>query len=134
MQGQNALLKLNNYKVETLEYKLNPSFNQTDNQLQIPFTYSSQIIDVDDDNFTVQLAAKISNENFPFEVSVTVSGDFFSERWKELNTKKDVELTVNQILFPYVRALISNITSAAGVNPIILPIINVAELLKDNKR
>lgn len=133
MQGQNALLKLNNYKVETLEYKLNPSFNQTDNQLQIPFAYSSQIIDVDDNNFTVQLAAKISNENFPFEVSVTVSGDFFSERWKELNTKKDVELTVNQILFPYVRALISNITSAAGVNPIILPIINVAELLKDNK-
>ena len=133
MQGQNALLKLNNYKVETLEYKLNPSFIQTDNQLQIPFAYSSQIIDVDDDNFTVQLAAKISNENFPFEVSVTVSGDFFSERWKELNTKKDVELTVNQILFPYVRALISNITSAAGVNPIILPIINVAELLKDNK-
>lgn len=133
MQGQNALLKLNNYKVETLEYKLNPSFNQTDNQLQMPFAYSSQIIDVDDNNFTVQLAAKISNENFPFEVSVTVSGDFFSERWKELNTKKDVELTVNQILFPYVRALISNITSAAGVNPIILPIINVAELLKDNK-
>lgn len=133
MQGQNALLKLNNYKVETLEYKLNPLYKQTDNQLQMPFAYSSQIIDVDDNNFTVQLAAKISNENFPFEVSVTVSGDFFSERWKELNTKKDVELTVNQILFPYVRALISNITSAAGVNPIILPIINVAELLKDNK-
>ena len=133
MQEQNALLKLNNYKVETLEYKLNPSFIQTDNQLQMPFAYSSQIIDVDDDNFTVQLAAKISKEDFPFEVSVIVSGDFFCERWKELNTKKDVELTVNQILFPYVRALISNITSAAGVNPIILPIINVAELLKDNK-
>ncbi len=133
MQGQNALLKLTNYKVEMLEYKLNPSFKQTDNQLQVPFAYSSQIIDVDDNNFTIQLAAKISKEDFPFEVSVTVSGDFFSERWKELNTKKDVELTVNQILFPYVRALISNITSAAGVNPIILPIINVAELLKDNK-
>lgn len=133
MQGQNALLKLTNYKVEMLEYKLNPSFKQTDNQLSMPFAYSSQIIDVDDNNFTIQLAAKISKENFPFEVSVTVSGDFFSERWKELNTKKDVELTVNQILFPYVRALISNITSAAGVNPIILPIINVAELLKDNK-
>lgn len=133
MQGQNALLKLNNYKVETLEYKLNPSFNQTDNQVQMPFAYSSQIIDVNDDNFTVQLAAKISKEDFPFEVNVIVSGDFFCERWKELNTKKDVELTVNQILFPYVRALISNITSAAGVNPIILPIINVAELLKDNK-
>lgn len=72
-------------------------------------------------------------QDYPFQCSVTVMGQFSAEI--ESNMEESVfhkRLSQNglAILFPYVRAIISDITRMANVPPVILPSINIIEYLK----
>lgn len=89
----------------------------------------------EDGRYFTELSVLIANteENpFPIDLHVCIVGIF------ELEGKDqeyiDIFLRVNavQILFPYLRTMVSNITSSAMMPPIVLPIINPQELFPDD--
>ena len=58
-------------------------------------------------------------------------GVFYLKNWESLNMNKDIELKLVQILFPYLRAIITNVTALTDTTTITLPIINVLSLLQE---
>ena len=83
---------------------------------------------------TMQVELKVSvfwsdnddYDNAPFKVFASLVGRFTSDSQIDLKW----ETNAIAILFPYVRSIITSFTSQTGREPVILPTINVAALLK----
>ena len=70
-------------------------------------------------------------EDAPFYMEVEIIGYF------ELEGEDDItryEANAIAIMYPYLRAIVSNYTSSANVAPVILPAINVNAMLKRKKK
>lgn len=65
-------------------------------------------------------------DDAPLKVTLEIIGRF------ESDTDIDIKWEVNAlaILFPYVRSVVSSFTAQTGKTPVILPTINVANMLK----
>lgn len=61
---------------------------------------------------------------FPYDVQVSITGIFELENQPEDYIKTFLEVNAVQILFPYIRSMVTSLTTSAMVPPIILPIIN----------
>jgi preprotein translocase subunit SecB len=130
-----SVLNFEGYRVKQMEYLRNEKFNASSQN--IVFDPELHIkTNVDGTNIIVNLSVvvgSVDKKEFPFKVTCEVEGEF------EYNATEDTEkvgldtLARNNctaILYPYVRALVSNLTNAsnefAGYN---MPTINVAKVL-----
>ncbi|MCI1735292.1 MAG: protein-export chaperone SecB [Bacilli bacterium] len=65
----------------------------------------------------------------PYYLDVIVSGIFECKNYEDDPVEKQVmEVNTISILFPYLRSIVTNITSSAQVEPFVLPIINTYEM------
>lgn len=72
----------------------------------------------------------ILQANLPFSLSLTIRGYF------ECNGDTDIEtfqMNAVAIVLPYLRAQITNLTAQAGIPPVILPPVNVANLFSNKE-
>lgn len=133
-----AALKFNNYVVDHLIYRNNPNFNSQQTEIEIEPDISVTI-NKDQETAVVNLEVKLNNnqENPVYTVDVGIIGFFeYKEKEAENHNFKDL-LTSNAIaiLFPYARALISDITAKSNLYPNFnFPVINVVELLKKEEK
>ena len=90
-----------------------------------------------DKSFTLTLNVVVRDDKKNLNISLSIDGVF------EYDTDSMQELlpficnNAPAILFPYIRAYISNITALGGISPIILPTVNlenVGKTLKDKLR
>ena len=133
MQAKNTVLEMTSYKILSFKYEKNKKFNNEQRELQIPFDFKTRFDKIDEDNILAEFLVDIvDEENFPFSLSLDIQGLFKASKWEE--HKEQIELTISSILFPYIRALITTLTSTAGEHPITLPIINVATLMRNQKK
>ena len=74
-------------------------------------------------SLTAQLGEGVSDAPTPFDLKATISGNFLIG--EDVGTMRDLQLrfAVN-VLFPYLRAFVSTLTSASGVPPFILPFVS----------
>ena len=72
---------------------------------------------------TVQIGEGVSDAPAPFDIKATISGTFLIGEDATASRDMQLKIAVN-VLFPYLRAFISTLTSASGVPPFILPFIN----------
>lgn len=85
-------------------------------------------VDNEHNMFKFQLETNISNEDKSIMIEVTMSGLFEFDRDLNDKQKRDFfETNAPAILFPYIRAYISTITSLSGITPIVLPTINLSK-------
>ncbi|WP_416358930.1 protein-export chaperone SecB [Caldicellulosiruptor danielii] len=73
--------------------------------------------------------------NFPFSLEISLTGYFRGS--ENIEREKFIELTKyngTAILFPYLRSAVSDITKAANINPLILPVINVINFIKEQEK
>ena len=89
----------------------------------------SQVDKIEDGHFRVYLRASVQKEN-EYEALVQISG--YCEVDEEYKGK-DVLLRQNAvaILFAYVRSELTLITSQPDTDPIVLPVVNIAAMMKD---
>ena len=87
---------------------------------------------VADNEYKCSLALKLSDEEETAMLEIVVSGifDFNSELKDE---QKQIIITKNTmaILFPYLRAQVTLITSQPDVEPVVIPAININSLLQN---
>lgn len=133
-------LEFKDYVVNNIEFKNNLSFNNNISEIRLDFDIDSEVQFVEDNKFILGLQVEIfknaEKNNYPFNFKVEVLGTFEISSNDEQEKKNLAEINSVAILFPYVRALISTFTSAANVQPVILPPINVVKYLeeKNNKK
>ena len=132
MEGRNSLssLKFLNYIVNSVNYKTNDNYmtNETGSwKLNFDITNTTKI-SKDKNKMTITLAVNVFKgiEDAPFYIDVVLTGYF------ELEGEDDIskyEANAIAIMYPYLRAIVSNYTSSANVSPVILPAVNVNAML-----
>jgi preprotein translocase subunit SecB len=128
--------KFNNYVIDYINYKYNHKAKIEDKPVEVHFSLGTDV-NIDKDNMKSAITLKCNifenaeENNFPFSLEIALTGYFSASKDMDLETfTKLTRYNGTAILFPYLRSAVSDVTKAANVNPLILPVINIANLIK----
>ena len=125
-ESTTSILKLNGIHFNELSFKRRDSTDSVIDDCEL----TRKIVDIDVDNFTVELNLKLSTSIL--EMSISLEGKFnivcedalMKERLKKNNTIS--------ILFPYIRSEVTLLTSQPEMTPVIIPPININKLIDES--
>ena len=137
MENNVGTITFIDYKVVNVEFKLNQDFNwEKEIDLEINVE-SDQILSDDKKQMVVILKVCVfddKSESYPFKMFVELHGLFeLSDDTSENNIDKYYTNGL-AILYPYVRAIVSNYTASANIEPVILPTVNIAKMINKNRK
>lgn len=128
-------LKFLGYNIASLNFTRNDSFKE--HPVEIKFDVSSRVrfINSNTANVIIDLVLFPNMEvnNFPFSMNLSFVGEFRIDNFNPTKDNNLFEINAVTIMFPYLRALVTTITANANVPPLILPPINVINLLRNKK-
>lgn len=132
-QSRTAKFQFKNYKIIKSHFELkgdNPA-----NAISIKFKPKG-VINRKNSCFKLQLGVLIENENHSLLIEVIIVADFyFDTEISPEDLNQYFYVNAPALLFPYVRAYISTLTTLSGINAINLPTLNLTSLggeLKNN--
>jgi preprotein translocase subunit SecB len=128
-------LVFNNYVINKSLFEVNQEFNPTE-EVSLDFKLSTDFkTNKNNDEALVVLICEVfkgyKEKNYPFYIYVEIIGNFYLQGEAELEFIELCKVNGTAILFPYLRAYISYITSISGVPNLILPTVNVLKMLED---
>ncbi len=123
-----CVLKLNALVFDDITFKRLGM--HSDNELEISFSVSigTNIADQDIKKVSVKVLGE-KREEYSFEIQV--SGFFSFEGNAEDSI---IQQNAVAIVMPYIRSEVSLLTAQPGVEPVVIPPLNIAEMMSDNKR
>lgn len=91
---------------------------------------------IDDRNWETIVNVKVTDkpdQEFPFDLDIAISliTTLPNELPKEFNLKDYLKVNSLHILYPYARSVVTNVTSAALMAPLFLPVMDVAKLAEN---
>ena len=113
---------------EELSFKLNRVKLKPEDKLDIKPQFSRQVRKVNGNeklNF-IALSVKIESteaEPKPFDINVTLVGVFEVELANQ-NEERSFVIEGTKLLYPYLRAAVTNLTASAYISPLNLPVIS----------
>lgn len=132
-------LRFENYIVKKIKFDLNESFSGN-SELELAFKFNHELqLDYEEKRAVVVLDCilfenSIKND-YPFGLEVSLLGFFeFDTNLEENQIINLLEVNGTAILFPYLRSLITTITSNVGIRPIIIPTMNIVEMIRNNEK
>lgn len=115
-------------KIEIVESIFRKKDEQMDG-LELGVQVEHSLKKISDDVFEVLLETTVSDEDE--KVFVNVKGRaIFSTQQENMDI---LEKNTIAIMFPYIRSYISIITTQPGMNPIVLPAMNIVAMINDQK-
>ncbi len=126
-------LNFKRYLVNSIDFKYNAAYAGGKANMDIDFGHSMAVKDSEARiSLKCMLFRKAKKEEKPFHLEVQMTGVFeFQTELEGEELNNILRQQAINILFPYLRALISNITGNTGLPPIILPLINVNQLIQN---
>lgn len=128
-----SALKFLDYYVNHIEFYRNAEFRKEPVDFDFHIKRDITYLEDEKNSVLVTLDTEIfrnpEENNFPFSINISLTGLFEIEGVLDSQTKRLAEVNAVAILFPYVRAIVSTYSANANVTPIILPPINVVNLL-----
>lgn len=131
----------NGYYVNDVTFKKNENYNHEN--IQIKFDVDAKYDYFFKDNkmrgsitLYVDVFKDAKKNGYPFELKMTFVGKFSAAEndLKEQHFRDMMKVNGVAILFPYIRSAITDITKAANVTPLLLPSMNIINLLKKNTK
>lgn len=127
-----SVLSFINYRVNEIQFKENEYFKEDD--VTLDFDIDAEYDQVDHDSYLVKLKLDVfknpEENNYPFTMYVELTGLF---EISEINDEETREFILKKntvaILFPYLRSIVSTYTANANIQPLILPPVNVNNLI-----
>lgn len=134
MAEYESILKFESYFVDEITFKRNNKFKlDITNPPRVEFNIKKSKIE-NGNNMIIRLFVHIfkdaENNNYPFEMKVSITGIF---EVSDTSGKFDFEPNAIAILYPYVRSIVSNYTVNANIGAVVLPAINVNEMLRQEQ-
>lgn len=126
MAEQIAKFRFKGYKIIESHIVTNPDEESSQN-LNVEF---EQTVGVDEEghNMRLEMTANINDENNALDIKVMAQGFFeFDSDLKPKEKDQFFRTSAPAILFPYVRAYITTLSSLSGVKPVILPTLNLSQ-------
>lgn len=131
-----SVLEFRNYLVDDMKYIKNKNFRskKDDIDLKPKVDVKLEAGDSEIKVFLKVIVGSLDSHDMPFEAGCTIVGDFMyhpEANTTGVNIKDLLGNNAVAILYPYARALISQLTQNSNEYPgYVLPTINVSELLK----
>jgi preprotein translocase subunit SecB len=128
-------MKLNSFQVLNFAFEAVPNSNNSPTTLPVGTKISNAFQKIDASTAKVFLKAEIGDfakPKPPYSLSVSICGTFeFPNFETDPNGLFFMKNNTISILYPYLRSLVSQITSLSGFPVINLPIINTVEVFGD---
>lgn len=124
-----------NFQIRTNEISIKDN-HLPEGQFNIPSKLTRNITKNNEDCFEVELVLEIENseENpFPIDLRISLTGIFEVSSLPPEEVDGFLKIQAVQILFPYVRTMVSSITAGAMMPPIILPVVDVKSLFPEEE-
>lgn len=126
MAEKEAQFRFENYRITESAIKLDPEVEPSD-ELEVNFEQTIGVHDTEN-RMRLLLNTSIKDKNNALSIAVKAEGFFeFDEGLDE--DMKDGFFNANApaILFPYIRAYISTLSTLSGIKPIVLPTLNLSQ-------
>lgn len=132
MEKYESSLKLEKYNVNEVHFIKNDKFHPEETKISLDLQIKKNI-KVEKQKMEVTLDTKIfsnsSENNYPFEMYVSVTGNFYVEG----DNPKVLEKNAIAILYPFIRSIVSTYTANSNTITLVLPVINVNKLIEDQE-
>ncbi|HEY8365195.1 MAG TPA: protein-export chaperone SecB [Haloplasmataceae bacterium] len=133
----NSTISFLGYSVRELNFSKNDYFKGGKINLDMKFTKNCTYLENNRVriNISVKLFDNAENDNYPFKLSFVTSGIF---QYQDVNIEEDnsrelIEQKMLDILYPYIRMIVSNVLMVCNLPPLFLPTININQLVKDKE-
>lgn len=121
------------YTVDELTFKLKPADTvDTEKSIELLPKLSRKIEKTNDENYSISIGVTLDQEDLPFTSQVSMTGRFLLQGIK--NPEQTMKVNAAAILYPYVRAAISMLTTLANVPPVVLPPVNFVKLFEESAK
>lgn len=126
MKKQEAQFRFIDFKVIKSIYQIDvPKFKQG-GKLDVNFKFPAELDYAQGQPIAFPMEVLIENEDKSLRIQVGIIGVFESD--VDITKEKSfIEVSAPAILFPYIRAYVSNLTSMSGIQPILLPTYNMTK-------
>lgn len=134
MEKDELILKFLNYRIERMNYETNENFKEEEKADIFPLiSYNIVKSPIEDNKFNIILGIKYKEKNnLPFTLEVSLRGYFqVSSNLREENKIKALIVNGSAIIFPYIRSLVTDLTSRSNFRPIILPTMNFSQMVEE---
>ncbi|WP_404427267.1 protein-export chaperone SecB [Ureibacillus chungkukjangi] len=136
-----AVLQFRDYHILESHYKFNPYFQEFDEEVKLTpqISYKLETNPQTFEEAIIYLGIEIGDEDlrdFNFYAKAKVSGFFLMHPNEEMSEEEILSFykyNAVAILFPYLRSIISDITSKGSETPIILPTMNIVKMIEENE-
>ena len=129
-----SVLQFHNYTVEDLVFK-NIPVSADCHEFELHPEFNRDLIEVGNNNYDMRLSVEIapSDSNpLPFELRAVIVGHFsYNDHNHDYSTQnKEIVLKRNtiSILFPFLRAIVASLTTAANIPTLVFPIMSFSEM------
>jgi len=133
--GTKAGINFIRVSVTELHFKLNRKFKLPKEGIPVDMEFDiKKMFSRDKKSLTTILSAKLFQKikKNPFKMNVTIEGIFISNDIKELQNFSNVHAPAH--LMPFLREVVGNTTMKANIPPLLLPPLNVSDMIGEDKR
>jgi len=117
-------LEIKNNHVKGRNFKFKPKITRKTGKIKDDVYFCNLILDVTSTN----------EQPFPIDMYIDFKGIFqFRPGDNEEDIQEFLKTEAVSILFPYLRTMVTNLTTTAMMPPIILPIADITKLFPDNR-
>lgn len=82
-------------------------------------------VDLEKKKFTLSMSVVVNDKDKNLEIKLNILGFFSFETTDFSELAPFIGFNAPALLFPYIRAYVSNITALSGIQPIIMPTLNM---------
>lgn len=126
MKKQEAQFRFLDFKVVKSIYQIDTQKFIQGGKLDVNFKFPTELDFAQKNLISFPMEVLIENEDKSLRIQVGIIGIFESD--VDLTKEKSfVEISAPAIIFPYIRAYVSNLTSMSGIQPILLPTYNMTK-------
>ena len=114
---------------EQLSFKLNRVKLEPNQRLDIKLQFSRQVRKANENNKLMFINLKVAvlsteAEPKPFDIEVSIVGIYELAETPNAQQERDFVIEATGMLYPYLRAMVTNLTAQAYIQPLNLPVIN----------
>ncbi len=127
-----ASFKFESFKITRSYFEI----NEVDGDQAFSLNFAPKgVVNKENSKFELELGVVIEEQNSKFRAEITAIGIYsFDAEMEDEMLEKFFYQNATAILFPYIRAYVTTLTSLSGINPVVLPTLNLTKLGPELKK
>ena len=123
------------YNAELLRFETRePAIRPSGDSVTLSASFLCEVNQENQENqYSLRLGTKIDQPDIPFYVEVILLGHF-TVNGNTDDIDQIMKVNAAAILYPYVRSTLSTMTNLAGIPPITLPTLNIAQMFQNERQ